>query len=91
MSSVIDMMDEVDEIPEGHCVMKVMDKTGDTKHIWNPANEAETEAARATFDSLKAKGYTGYRVDRNGEKGEVMRHFQADAGKVIMAPRTVGG
>lgn len=68
-----------------------LDKSGDTKIIWDPDNPAEVEAAKATFDSLKKKGYLGYKVDRKGEKGEVLKSFDPEAEKLIMAPQMVGG
>lgn len=69
----------------------VMDRTGDTRTIWNPDNEDETAAAKATFDRLKKKGYLAYRVDKSGDKAEAMSEFDPRAGKVILCPAVVGG
>lgn len=69
----------------------VMDQTGDTKTIWDPANTEEVAAARSTFDRLRGKGYIAYRVAESGKKGEVMSAFDPQAGKVIMAPPMAGG
>jgi hypothetical protein len=69
----------------------VLDHTGDTKIIWDSDKPAEVDHARDTFDRFKAKGYMAYKVDRKGEKGEVMRNFDPDAEKLILAPATVGG
>ena len=71
--------------------LAVMDKTGDTKSIWDPDNQAEVEAARSTFNALKKKGYIAYRVGRDGEKAEVMNAFDPDAAQIIMAPPMAGG
>lgn len=72
-------------------VLHVMDRTGDTKVMWSPDNPDEVQAARDTFDSLKAKGYLAYTVKKDGEKGEVIRKFDKTAGRIIMAPQLVGG
>lgn len=69
----------------------VMDATGDTKRIWDPNNPDEVEDARASFDRLKKKGYVAYKVNEAGDKGEVIREFDASAGKIIMAPPMKGG
>jgi hypothetical protein len=69
----------------------VMDQTGDTKTIWNPSVEAEVDAARATFNSLKKKGYLFYHVDKEGEKSTVMHSFDASVAKMIAVPAVVGG
>lgn len=73
-------------------VMEVMDPTGDTKIIWDAANEDEVENARRTFDDLKKKGFIAYSVKgKNGKKGEIIREFDPDAERLIMAPPMQGG
>lgn len=69
----------------------VMDRTGDTRMIWSSQNPDEVDAAKATFDKLKKKGYLAYTVTEDGEKGEVIRNFDKHAEKIIMAPQLVGG
>lgn len=85
MSSVIE------EVPAGSSVLCVLDKTGDTKTIWDPSVADEVEAARAQYDKFKAKGYLAYKVDAKGEKAEVMSAFDPQAGKIIMARALTGG
>lgn len=69
----------------------VMDRTGDTKTIWDPNNPDEVEVARETFDKLRKKGYLIYRVNTIGNKGEQMLKFDAKAEKMIAVPPVVGG
>ncbi len=69
----------------------VMDHTGDTKTIWNPDVPDEVAAARATFDSLRAKRYLAYTVKGDGEKGVAINEFDPSAGKIIMSPPMAGG
>jgi hypothetical protein len=71
--------------------MAVLDHTGDTKTIWNKDNADEVAAARATFDSLKGRGYIAYRVTDGGKAGSVMAEFDPLAESVIMRPPVVGG
>jgi hypothetical protein len=72
--------------------MQVLDRTGDTKVIWDKNNPDEVENARRTFDELKAKGFLAYSVKgRDGEKGELLRTFDPDAERLIMSPPLVGG
>jgi hypothetical protein len=73
--------------------MRIMDREGDTKHIWDSDNPDEVEAARLLFDSLvKEKKYVAYKVEgKKGEKGEVMRRFDPTAERVIFSPPLVGG
>lgn len=82
---------QVDDVPEGKHVIAILDKTGDTKIIWDPTNEVEVENARRTFDDMKAKGFTAYSVNRRGDKDAVVREFDPDAQKLILTPALVGG
>lgn len=73
-------------------VMAVMDpKEGDVRVIWDPDRPEEVESARAQFQTLRGKGYAAYRVTATGRKGEVIREFDPDAEKIILAPAMVGG
>lgn len=69
----------------------VMDRSGDTKTIWDPDRPDEVEVARETFEKLKRKGYLIYRVNKMGNKGEQMLSFDAKAEKMIAVPPVVGG
>ncbi len=68
-----------------------MNKTGDSKTIWDPDNEDEVEAAQNTFDDLIDKGYKAFHVGMSGKKKGKMDKFDPEAGKVIMVPQVVGG
>jgi hypothetical protein len=71
--------------------LSVLDKTGDTKIIWDSARQDEVDAAERTFDDLKKKGYLAYSVTKKGDKDEVIKKFDRYAEKIIMAPPLVGG
>lgn len=69
----------------------VMDRTGDTKTIWDTDNDDEVQVALEMFDSLRKKGYLVYKVNKLGNKGEQMNKFDPEAGKMIAVPPVVGG
>lgn len=71
--------------------MLILDRTGDTRVMWDPNNVEEVAVARKTFDDLKAKRFIAYSVQASGDKGEVIREFDPQAGKIILAPPMVGG
>jgi len=86
------VLQEDEVVPEGAHVMKVMGGTGDTKHIWNPANSDEVDAVETLFCELvEDKKYLAYKVDENGEKAEVIRKFDPNIGAMILSPQLVGG
>ncbi len=71
--------------------MRIIDKTGDTKIIWDKDNADEAAAAKKVFDDLKKKKFMAYKVDDHGDKSEVIREFDPNAEKLIMSPPLVGG
>jgi hypothetical protein len=81
----------MDAVLDGRRELVILDHTGDTKIIWDAEKADEVESAKETFLKLKKKGYLAYKVDRKGEKGEVIRDFDPEAEKMILAPPTVGG
>ena len=73
-------------------VLSITDATGDTRIMWDPRDADEVATARKAFDEAKKKGMLAYSVDpTDGSKGEVIRAFDPQAGKIIMARQTVGG
>lgn len=79
------------EFGTGTGTLCVMDHTGDTKLMWDRARPDEVDAARATFDNLRKKGYLAYKVKADGAAGEVITEFDPTAEKVILCPPVVGG
>lgn len=71
--------------------LTVMDRTGDTKIIWDVGNEEEVAVARDAFTKLKKKGFLAYSVKKGGEKGSILTEFDPAAEKIIMSPPMAGG
>jgi hypothetical protein len=71
--------------------LAVMDRTGDTKTVWDPGNEAEVDNAKKQFDDLRKKGFAIYSVDKAGDKNTVIHKFDPNAAKMIAVPPVVGG
>lgn len=68
-----------------------LDRSGDTKLIWDSENKEEVDAARKTFNDLRRKGYLGYSVKKSGKKKDVITEFDPDSEKLILAPPMAGG
>lgn len=72
--------------------MAVMGTAGDTKVLWDTDNQDEVANARRTFDDLVGKKkYLAFAVKKGGEKGEQVREFNPEAGKLILVPPMQGG
>ena len=79
-------------IQEGGAAFFLMDKTGDTKTIWDPTRVEEAEVAHAQFDKLVGeKGYSAFRVSEDGGRSTRMETFDAKSGKIIFVPPMKGG
>jgi hypothetical protein len=84
-------LDEID-VPEGHGLMSTLDKTGDTRVMWDRGNEEEVAAARRQFDDLTSRGYLAYKAEgKDGHQGEVIRKFDPKAERIILVKQLVGG
>ena len=72
-------------------IMQALCSRGDTKTTWNPDNEDETAAAKATYETLKKKGYQAFRTTSSGEKSTRLESFDPKAGVILMVPQLKGG
>lgn len=73
-------------------VMQIMDaKHGHKNEVWDVNNQDEVDSAEDTFKKLRKKGYIAFKVDKSGEKAEIMSKFDPLAGKMIMSPAPAGG
>lgn len=72
--------------------MHTLDRTGDSRIMWDKDNADEVAAARAQFEALRKKGYLAYKAEgKNGEQGEQIRRFDPDAERIILVKANVGG
>jgi hypothetical protein len=73
-------------------MLSIADPTGDTRIMWDPKSKDEVATAKAAFDAAKKKGMLAYAVDpESADKGEVIREFDPQAGKIIMSRPLAGG
>ena len=73
-------------------VMHTLDRTGDTRIMWDKDNADEVSAARRQFDDLLKKGYAAFRaIGKKGDQGDQIRRFDPDAERIILVKQLVGG
>ena len=64
--------------------MAQLNHEGDTTYSWDRKNQAECDAAKEHFDSLRAKGFLAFKVNRMGCKQKKPTDtFESKAGKYI--------
>ena len=71
--------------------LAILDETGDTKIIWDPANRDEVDNAKETFDKFRKKGYSIFSVKKNGDTDKRMDKFDPEIAMMIAVPPIVGG
>jgi len=71
--------------------MSTLDPSGDTTMNWDASLPDEVEPARAHFTAMRKKGYLAYRLDRDGNRGEVIREFNPEHERIMLTPPLAGG
>lgn len=64
--------------------MRVLNRTGDVKVEWDPADAESTARAKAEFKRLQGEGYLFYEVAE--ARGKQVKRFTKNAGKLLAAP-----
>jgi hypothetical protein len=68
----------------------VMDRTGDTRHIFDNQDRAEVTKAEQRFRELTGAGFTAAVRSGPGEQ-RIIRSFDSTAEETLFYPRLVGG
>jgi hypothetical protein len=68
----------------------VMDRTGDTRHQFDPNDELEVAESRKRFQELTDAGYTAAKRTGDGTS-ELLRQFDPTARETLFFPRLKGG
>lgn len=89
------LSDEADVLPgagkTGALIIPSRD-TGHAKYEWDKNDPKDVADARAIFNEKKKQGYSFYRVDpKTGDKGEVIREFDPNAGQIFAVAPFAGG
>jgi hypothetical protein len=71
--------------------LSILDGSGDTRMQWDRNDPAEVAKAEACFNELRDKGYLAYKVDSQGDRGEVLTAFDPAAERIILHSAMIGG
>lgn len=69
----------------------VMDHQGDSRHEFDPADDAAIAAAEAQFYELTAKGFRAVALGTGGDPGRLLRHFDLEVEQILFIPQLQGG
>lgn len=87
------MTSTIEDVQQHHTgMMHTLDRTGDTRVMWDKDNADEVSAAEAQFGALKKKGYLAYKAEgKDGHQGTQLRKFDPSAERIILVKQLVGG
>jgi hypothetical protein len=68
----------------------VMDRSGDTRHQFDPDNASGVAEAKRRFVELTGAGFVAAKRTGNGTS-ELVREFDPSAQETVFFPRLVGG
>jgi hypothetical protein len=68
----------------------IMDHTGDSRHLFNPADPAAAAEAKERFELLTDAGYIAAKRIGSGTS-ELIRKFDPTAEETLFIPRLQGG
>lgn len=84
-------MTTVKDNPEVRHELRILDKNGDTRLDWDPANPTEVAAVKEKFDEIVGGlKYLAYTVPTDGSTGTATRQFDPEV-SIVLTPQMQGG
>ena len=71
-------------------MLLIMDRTGDTRHHFDPENSEQLAWAEARFRELTSEGYTAA-IRKASGTATIIRSLDPGAEETLFYPRLVGG
>jgi hypothetical protein len=69
----------------------VMDRSGDTRHEFDPSDIAAVTRAQERFQELTGRGFRAVALGEKGERGELIRTFDPRVERTLFIPQLQGG
>jgi hypothetical protein len=69
----------------------IMDRHGDTRHEFDPADATTVVDAEVRFRELTGKGFRAVALGKAGEPGRVLRSFDQTTEETLFIPQLQGG
>ncbi len=72
-------------------VQVMMNRSGDTRHVIDLADDASIQEARKRFEKLTNGGYTVVGFEQASDQGKVLRIFDPKVERMLFIPQLKGG
>jgi hypothetical protein len=70
-------------------VVRILDRSGDTELVYDPAEETARRHVETQFNDLMERGFVAF--DLSTQPGRIIHAFDPRATEIIVTPRFVGG
>jgi hypothetical protein len=72
-------------------ILIVMDRSGDTRHEFDPNDPRALASADRQFRELTGKGFRAVALNRNGQPGRLTTVFDPAVDQILFIPQLRGG
>lgn len=72
-------------------VQIVMDRSGDTRHEFDPADVTAVTDAEQRFRELTGRGFRAVALGKDGNRGKLLRQFDPTVEQTLFIPQLQGG
>jgi hypothetical protein len=72
-------------------VQIIMDRSGDTRHTFDPSDPDSVVTADERFQALVIKGFRAVALGRDGSSGELIKNFDPKLEETLFIPPLKGG
>jgi hypothetical protein len=72
-------------------VQIIMDRSGDTRHTFDPSDPDSIVTADERFQALVSKGFRAVALGRDGSSGELIKNFDPKLEETLFIPPLKGG
>jgi hypothetical protein len=73
------------------CTQIVMDRSGDTRHEFDPTDAAAVRKAEARFHKLIGRGFRAVALGEQGAPNKLVGAFDPDINRTLFIPQLQGG
>lgn len=72
-------------------VQRILDRSGDTRHEFDPADVVAVQAAETRFKELTGKGFLAFAARPGGGDSVLLRKFDPNVAETVFTPQRTGG
>lgn len=72
-------------------IQRVLDRTGDSPHEFDPADQISVDKAERRFKELTGSGFLAFAAHPGGGDNRLLRKFDPNVAETVFTPQRAGG